>query len=325
MAIVVRILFACGLALASAASHISAAYAQGYPNKPITVIVPFGPGSATDTICRIVTQQLANNINASIIIENKVGANGAIAGAYVARATPDGYTLLMATNSPLSAAPSLNKTMTYDPVKDFVGLSRVGSYTFTLAINKDVPAKTLGELIAYAKANPGKLSHASGNSSGLVAGETFKTAAGLDILHVPYRSAPPAMNDLLAGRVSMMFTDLTIGLPHVRSGALRALATTRLQRSTLLPDLPTLDEAGVKGFDMDSWAGLFAPAGTPPDVVAKLNAELRKVIDNPEIKAKIAVLGFEAFSSSTEDLNQHVKVQLVKWTKMIKDAGIEPE
>jgi tripartite-type tricarboxylate transporter receptor subunit TctC len=325
MAIVVRILFACGLALASAAAHISAAYAQGYPSKPITVIVPFGPGSATDTICRIVTQQLANNINASIIIENKVGANGAIAGAYVARSTPDGYTLLMATNSPLSAAPSLNKTMTYDPVKDFVGLSRVGSYTFTLAINKDVPAKTLGELIAYAKANPGKLSHASGNSSGLVAGETFKTAAGLDILHVPYRSAPPAMNDLLAGRVSMMFTDLTIGLPHVRSGALRALATTRLQRSTLLPDLPTLDEAGVKGFDMDSWAGLFAPAGTPPDVVAKLNAELRKVIDNPEIKAKIAVLGFEAFSSSTEDLNQHVKVQLVKWTKMIKDAGIEPE
>jgi len=321
----IRCLVALGITLVGVAAHSAAAYAQGYPSKPITVIVPFGPGSATDTICRIVTQQLANNINASIIVENKVGANGAIAGAYVARSTPDGYTLLMATNSPLSAAPSLNKTMTYDPVKDFVGLSRVGSYTFTLAINKDVPAKTLGELIAYAKANPGKLSHASGNSSGLVAGETFKTAAGLDILHVPYRSAPPAMNDLLAGRVSMMFTDLTIGLPHVRSGALRALATTRLQRSTLLPDLPTLDEAGVKGFDMDSWAGLFAPAGTPPDVVAKLNAELRKVIDNPEIKAKIAVLGFEAFSSSTEELNQHVKVQLVKWTKMIKDAGIEPE
>jgi tripartite-type tricarboxylate transporter receptor subunit TctC len=325
MGIVVRILFACALTLVGVATQLSPARAQGYPSKPITVIVPFGPGSATDTICRIVTQQLAANLNASIVIENKVGANGAIAGAYVARSTPDGYTLLMATNSPLSAAPSLNKTMTYDPVKDFVGLSRVGSYTFTLAINKDIPAQNLRELIAYAKANPGKLSHASGNSSGLVAGETFKTAAGLDILHVPYRSAPPAMNDLLANRVSMMFTDLTIGLPHIRSGALRGLATTRMQRSTLLPDLPTLDEAGVKGFDMDSWAGLFAPAGTPPDVVAKLNAELRKVIDHPDIKAKIAVLGFEAFSSSTEELNEHVKVQLVKWTKMIKDAGIEPE
>lgn len=320
MGISARILSACLFALLSVAAH-----AQSYPSKPITVIVPFGPGSATDTICRIVTQQLAAALNASIIIENKVGANGAIAGAFVARSAPDGYTLLMATNSPLSAAPSLNKNMTYDPVKDFVGLSRVGSYTFTLAINKDVPAQNLRELIAYAKANPGKLSHASGNSSGVVAGETFKTAAGLDILHVPYRSAPPAMNDLIAGRVSMMFTDLTIGLPHVRSGALRALATTRLQRSTLLPDLPTLDEAGVKGFDMDSWAGLFAPAGTPPEIVAKLNAELRKIIDNPDTKARIAVLGFEAFSSSTAELNEHVKVQLVKWTRMIKDAGIEPE
>ena len=153
----IRCLVALGITLVGVAAHSAASHAQGYPSKPITVIVPFGPGSATDTICRIVTQQLANNINASIIVENKVGANGAIAGAYVARSTPDGYTLLMATNSPLSAAPSLNKTMTYDPVKDFVGLSRVGSYTFTLAINKDVPAKTLGELIAYAKANPGKL------------------------------------------------------------------------------------------------------------------------------------------------------------------------
>ncbi|MEW6452978.1 MAG: tripartite tricarboxylate transporter substrate binding protein [Pseudomonadota bacterium] len=325
MGSIARILSACALTLVGAAAQVFPADAQSYPSKPITVIVPFGPGSATDTICRIVTQELAANLNASIIIENKVGANGAIAGAYVARSASDGYTLLMATNSPLSAAPSLNKSISYDPVKDFVGLSRIGSYTFTLAINKDVPAQNLQELIAYAKANPGKLSHASGNSSGVVAGETFKAAAGLDILHVPYRSAPPAMNDLIAGRVSMMFTDLTIGLPHVRSGALRALATTRLQRSTLLPDLPTLDEAGVKGFDMDSWAGLFAPAGTSPEIVAKLNTELRKIIDNPETKAKIAVLGFEAFSSSTEELNEHVRVQLVKWTKMIKDAGIEPE
>jgi tripartite-type tricarboxylate transporter receptor subunit TctC len=303
----------------------NAAQAQNYPNRPITVIVPFGPGSATDTITRIVSQNLAAAMNASIIVENKAGANGAIAGTYVARSVPDGYTLLMATNSPLSAAPSLNKTLNYDPVKDFVSLSRVGSYIFILAVHPSVPAQSLQELIAYAKANPGKLSFASGNTSGLVAGETFKSWAGIDIVHVPYRSAPPAINDLLAGRVSMMFTDITIGMPHVKANSLRALATTRLQRSTILPDLPTLNEAGVRGFDMDSWAGLFAPAGTPRDVVVKLNTELRKVIDNLETKAKIATLGFEAFSSSTEELDQHVKVQLEKWTKMIKDAGIQPE
>jgi tripartite-type tricarboxylate transporter receptor subunit TctC len=289
------------------------------------IMVPFGPGSATDTIARIIGQNLATALNASIVVENKPGANGAIAATYVSRSVPDGYTLLMGTNSPLSAAPSLNKSLSYDPVKDFAPLSRVGSYIFILAIHPDVPAKSLRELIAYTKANPKKLTFASGNASGVVAGETFKSWAGLDIIHVPYRSAPPAINDLLAGRVSMMFTDITIGMPHVKANSLRALATTRLQRSTILPDLPTLDEAGVKGFDMDSWAGLFAPAGTPRDVVMKLNTELRKIIDNPEIKAKIALLGFEAFSSSPEGLAKHVDVQLVKWTKLIKDAGIQPE
>jgi tripartite-type tricarboxylate transporter receptor subunit TctC len=188
-----------------------------------------------------------------------------------------------------------------------------------------VPARSLQELIAYAKANPGKLSFASGNTSGVVAGETLKSWAGIDIVHAPYRSTPPAMNDLLAGRVSMMFTDITIGLPHVKANRLRALATTRLERSTILPDLPTLNEAGVRGFDMDSWAGLFAPAGTPREIVVKLNTELRKIIDNPETKTKIAALGFEAFSSSPEELGAHVKVQLEKWTKMIKDASILPQ
>jgi tripartite-type tricarboxylate transporter receptor subunit TctC len=320
MNILHRLTIAAGLALLG-----TAASAQSYPSKPITVIVPFGPGSATDTIARLVSQNLATALNASIIIENKVGANGAIAASYVARSAPDGYTLLMATNSPLSAAPTLNKTINYDPVKDFAPLSRIGSYIFILAVHPDVPAQSLQELIAYAKANPNKLSFASGNGSGVVAGETFKSWAGLDIVHVPYRSAPPAINDLLAGRVSMMFTDITIGMPHVQAKSLRALATTRLERSTILPDLPTLDEAGVKGFDMDSWAGLFAPVGTPRDVVVKLNTELRKIIDNSEIKAKIALLGFEAFSSSPEELATHVDVQLVKWTKMIKDAGIQPE
>jgi tripartite-type tricarboxylate transporter receptor subunit TctC len=315
-----RMAIACALALCGAAAN-----AEGYPARPITIILPFGPGSATDTITRLISRNLAAALNTRIIVENKAGMNGAIAGTYVSRSIPDGHTLLMGTNSPLSAAPSLNKMISYDPVKDFAPLSRVGSYIIILAVHPSVPARSLQELIAYAKANPGRLSFASGNTSGVVAGEILKSWAGIDIIHAPYRSTPPAMNDVLAGRVSMMFTDITIGLPHVKANRLRALATTRLERSTILPGLPTLNEAGVRGFDMDSWAGLFAPAGTPREIVVKLNTELRKIIDNPETKAKIAALGFEAFSSSPEELDAHVKVQLEKWTKMIKDAGIRPE
>ena len=170
-----------------------------------------------------------------------------------------------------------------------------------------------------------KRSFASGNTSGVVAGETLKHWAELDMLHVPYKSVPPALNDVLGGRVSMMFADLTTGRPHVQSGALRALAVTRLKRSTLFPELPTLDEAGVTGFDMDSWAGIFAPAHTPPDIIKLLNTELRKIIDSPDVKSKLGNVGFEAFSSSPQELDDFVKVQLVKWGKMVKDAGIQPE
>jgi tripartite-type tricarboxylate transporter receptor subunit TctC len=181
------------------------------------------------------------------------------------------------------------------------------------------------ELIEYAKANPGKLSFASANTSGVVAGETLKHWAEIDLLHVPYKSAPPALQDLIAGRVSMMFTDLTTGLPHVQSGALRALAVTRLQRSSLFAELPTMDEAGVTGFDMDSWAGIVAPARTPPAIVTRLNTELRKIIDSPDIKKMLGRVGFEAFSSSPKEMEDTIKVQLGKWGKMVKDAGIQPE
>jgi tripartite-type tricarboxylate transporter receptor subunit TctC len=217
------------------------------------------------------------------------------------------------------------KSISYDPVRDFAPLSRIGSFTQMLVLHSDLPLKSIPELIAHAKANPGKLSFASGNASGVVAGETLKRWAGLDIVHVPYRSAPPALNDVLGGRVSMMFTDLTTGLPHVKAGTLRALATTRLQRSTLFPELPSLHEAGITNFDMDSWAAMFAPANTPPEIVTRLNAELRKIIDDSDLRGRLGALGFEAFSSTPEELGEFVKVQLVKWTRMIKDAGIEPE
>jgi len=301
------------------------AWAQSYPAKPINIVVPLGPGTGTDTLTRVIAQPLGIALKQTIVIENKPGANGAIGATQVARSAPDGHTLLMATNSPLSAAPTLNKTIAYDPLKDFVPITRVGSSMFVLLVNSVVPVTSVSELIAYAKANPGKLSYASGNTSGIVAGETLKRKTGIDILHVPYKAVPPALNDVLGGRVSMVIADLPPVLPHVKAGSLRPLAVTRLQRSALLPDVPSLHEAGVTNFDMDSWAGLFAPAKTPPDIIGRLSLELRRIIDSSEVKTRLADVGFEAFSSTPEELGEFAKVQLFKWTQMIKEAAIEPE
>jgi len=315
-----RLLVAIGLALAA-----TGASAQPYPSKPITIVVPFGAGSGTDSIARIIGQYLQNALNQSVVIENKVGASGVLAATYVARAAPDGYTLLMATNSTHSANPHLFKSLSYDPVKDFAPVARAGSYVFMLVVNPAVPARTLPDLVAYAKANPGKLTYASGNTTGIVAGETLKSKAGIDVLHIPYKSTPPAINDLLGGRVSMMFIDLAPGLEHVRAGTMRALAVTTRERSALLPDLPSLSEAGIPGYDVTSYAALFAPAGTPKEIVDRLNAEVQKIIANPDAKARIAVTGFDAFSGPPETLASFVQSELVNWGKLIKDAGIEPQ
>jgi tripartite-type tricarboxylate transporter receptor subunit TctC len=314
-----------GGAFGGAAAMPLAARAQSYPSRPITIIVPFGPGSGTDIVARIIGQPLGVALGQSIVIDNRQGANGGIAATFVAKAPPDGYTLLASTNSPHSANPFLLKNVGYDPVKDFAPITRIGSFTLMMVISPAIPVKSLQELIAYAKAHPGELTYGSGNTSGILAGETLKRFAGIDILQVPYKSVPPALNDVIGGRVSMSFSDLTPGLPHVKAGTLRALAITRLVRSTLLPDLPTFDESGLTGFEVESWAGFFAPAGTPPDIITRLNTEMRKIIDDPKIKAQIANVGFEAFSSTPQELGEFVKVQLAKNAKMIKDAGIEPE
>src|SRR6478672_10389808 len=216
------------LLAAGPAFFSSSLLADNYPSKPITLVAVFGPGSASDTICRVIAQPLGAALHESVIVENRPGANGALAAQYVARSAPDGYTLLMATNSPLSAVPFMMKSPPYDAVRDFTPITRVGSFTLMLVINPSIPAKSMRELIDYAKANPGKLSFASANTSGIVAGETLMHWAEIDLLHVPYKSAPPALQDLIAGRVSIMFTDLTTGLPRGQRGALRALAGTRL-------------------------------------------------------------------------------------------------
>jgi tripartite-type tricarboxylate transporter receptor subunit TctC len=320
MTTLVRIFFVFAATMLSVAAS-----AETYPSKPINLVAVFGPGSASDTICRVIGQPLGVALKQTVVVDNRPGANGALAATFVARSAPDGYTLLMATNSPLSAVPFMMRTVNYDPIKDFTPVIRVGSFTLMLVVHPSIPVHNMKELVEYTKAHPGKLSYASANTSGIVAGETLKHWAELDMLHVPYKSAPPALQDLVAGRVLMMFTDLTTGLPLVKSGALRALAVTRIQRSSLVAELPTMDEAGITGFDMDSWAGIVAPANTPSDIIATLNKELRKVIDSPDVKKTLGNVGFEAFSSSPQEFDDFIKLQLGKWGKMVKDAGIQPE
>ena len=297
--------------------------ADTYPNRPISLIAVFGAGSASDTVCRVIAEPLGTALKQSVIVEPRPGADGALAAQYVAKSNPDGYTLMLGTNSPLSADPFLLKDISYDAVKDFAPVTRVGSFTLMLVVNPSVPAHSVKELIAYAKANPGTLSYASANTSGLVAGETLKHWAGFGMVNVPYKSTPPALEDIIAGRVSMMFADFTSAMPHVRAGTLRALAITRIKRTALFPELPTMDEVGVEGFDLDSWAGIVAPARTPPEIVTRLNSELRRIIDSPDVKGRLKTVGFEAFSSSPEELGSYIKVQYDRWGKMVTDAAIK--
>jgi len=313
-------------ALAATAALFSAAlYAEDYPTRPITMVSVFGAGSASDTLCRIIADKFGPAIGQPVVVEDRPGADGAVAANYVHHQPADGYTLLMATNSPLSADPFLHKDINYDPVKDFASVTRVGSFTLMLVVNPTLPIHSVQELIDYAKANPGKLSFASGNTAGIVGGYTLAHWAGINILHVPYKSTPPAIEDVIAGRVSMMFADFTVAMPHVAAGTVRALAVSRIKRSALFPDLPTMDEAGVKGFNLDAWAGLVAPAGTSPEVVTKLNGTLRKIIDSSEVQAKFKNVGFEGFSSTPEELGDYIKAQLVEWKKMVADANIQPD
>lgn len=314
----------CFILIAAATAMSSAAlYADDYPTRPITFINPFGAGSGSDTVCRIIAQPLSATLHQPVVVEDRPGADGTLSALYVHRAEPDGYTLLMATNSPLSADPFLHKDVKYDAVKDFVPITRVGSFTLMLVINPKLPFHSVKELVAYAKANPNKLSIASGNTAGIVAGDTLEHWAGIKMLNVPYKSTPPALDDILAGRVSMMFADFTTAMPHIRAGTLRALALSRIKRSALYPELPTMDEAGVKNFNLDAWAGLVAPTGTPAAVIAKLNKTLRPIIDSPDVQAKFKKIGFDGFSSTPEELGSYIKEQLAAWKKMVEDANIQ--
>lgn len=308
-----------------AAGPSAAQTAWPAPGRNITLVLPFAAGSGTDTTTRLISKELATGLGANIVIENKPGANGSIAASYVARSEPDGHTIFVTTNTSHSANPYLLKNMTYDPIKDFTPIARTGDLPFMLVIDPKLPVNSVADLVALAKKEPGKYSYASGSSSAIVSGATFATLAGIDLLHVPYKSSPPALTDVIAGRVSMMFVDVPTGLPHVNAGALKALAVTTIKRSALLPQLPTMDEAGVKGFDITSWQGYLGPANMPKDIVTKLNAEIRKVIERPDMQKELAGRGMEAFSGTPESFDKFLKEQLVVWEKLIREAKIEKQ
>jgi tripartite-type tricarboxylate transporter receptor subunit TctC len=296
-----------------------------YPERPITLVVPFPAGSGTDAVGRIFAAELARLLNGQVVVENKPGGNATIAASYVARAKPDGYTLFVTTNTSHSAAPYLMKNLPYDPVKDFTPIARGGNLPFILVVNPKLPVKSVQELVAYAKAHPGKLTYASGNSTGIVAGATLARRAGIDIVHIPYKGTPQAITDVVGGQVDMMFTAVASGLPFVQSGKMRALAVSTAARSSVVPDIPSMEDAGIRDFDINSWNGYFGPAGMPADVVKTLNAAINKIVVDPHVRKQLAVLGFDAFSGTPQDFAAFVDQQLRLWGSLIKDAGIEQQ
>lgn len=302
----------------------ASAQPAAYPDKPLRVVVPFSAGTGTDILARIVTEELRTSGGWNFVIDNRAGGSGQIAAEVVAKANPDGYTLFLSTNTPHSANPFLFRKLNYDPVKDFSAVSRMIYYVFILVVNPSLGPKTVPELIAYIKANPGKTSYAFGNSTGQVNGAYFVSAAKLDSLAIPYKSTPPAMTDLIGGRVHWMFVDTASSQAHVKAGRLRAIAVMGDKPLASLPDLPPVG-ATVPGFDTVPWAGMFVPAKTPRGVIAKLNSEIVKAIEKPAISQRLSDAGLQPAPSTPAELDQFVKEQLKAWGKKIRDAGIQPE
>lgn len=312
--------------LAAAGSAEAAAPAAGYPTKAIRLIVPFAPGGSNDIMARLVGQNFTESMGQQVVVDNRAGASGIIGTDIAAKAPADGYTILMMSLT-LTVNPSLYKKLPYDTEKDLVAVTLVASAPLLLVVHPSVPAKSLKELIAHAKANPGKLNFGSGGpgTTPHLAGEMLKTMTGLQMTHIPYKGGGPALADLIAGQIHLMLENIPSTLPFVKSGRLRALAVSGLTRSPLVPDLPTLDEAGLKSYEIVGWNGLFVPAGTPKAIVAKLHAETVKALGHPNVKERLATLGAEGVGSTPEQFAAFVKAEISKWAKVVKDAGLKQE
>ena len=310
-AVVVPLLLACTSALG-----------QQFPVKPLRLVVPFPPGGSADVIARSVAQSMSQGLGQPIVVENKAGADGMIAGDAVKNAAPDGYTLFFATNTAMNAAPVMHKNITYDPVADFTPIGGVGVFGFFIFATESLPARTLAQLFDYARANPGKLAYGSGNSTSIVATALLAQSAKLNVVHVPYKGDAPLTLDLLAGRVQFAIATGTL-LPHVKDGKLRILATLLPNRAALFPDVPTLPEAGAMAMPMTPWAGLFGPAKLPQPVVERLARELTRALATPEVRDTLEKLAFQPQGSTAEQLGDMLKAQLATWRSAGKQAGLE--
>ncbi|HVJ74186.1 MAG TPA: tripartite tricarboxylate transporter substrate binding protein [Casimicrobiaceae bacterium] len=313
-----------GLVLALALGLAAPAAAQ-YPDKPITFVVPFAAGSATDQLARALGQEVTKITKQPVVVDDKPGASGFIGAEIVKKAPPDGYTVFITTNTTHAANQHLYKKIPYDPVADYLPVTGLGKGGQIMIVAPSVQAKTVGEFIALAKAQPGKISFGSGSSSSRVAGELFQQMAGLDLLHVPYKSNPLAINDLLGGQIQMMITDMATGLPQVKGGKVRALGVSMQKRSPLAPELPTISEAGVPGYDMGFWFAAYVPANTPAAVVARLNAILIEATKGPAMQQYYQSTGTDPFTTSSAELAKFQAAESAKWKAVIGKAGIEAE
>lgn len=315
------------LACATALLLAPAAWAQTepFPTKPITFVVPFAPGSATDILARALASSVSEQTGQPVVVDNKAGASGMIAAQAVARAPADGYTVIISTNTTHAANEHLFKRIAYDPVKDFAPITGLGKGGMVMVVRTDAPYKNVGDVLAAARKEPGKLSFASGSASSRVAGELFQQMASVKLLHVPYRSNPLGITDLLGGQVNMMFTDTSTGVPQITAGKLRPLGVTTSQRKPVLPDVPTIAEAGVPGYNMGYWFAAYATGGTPAPVVARLNQLLLQAIKSPAVQRFYAASGGQAFPTTPDELARFQASETEMWGRVIKAAGIEPE
>jgi tripartite-type tricarboxylate transporter receptor subunit TctC len=316
-------------ALAALVTTLAAAcaFAQAYPTKPIRVIVPFPPGGAVDFYARVVQPPLSELLGQQIVIENKVGASGMVGAEAVAKSAPDGYTLLLGNIASLAINVGIYPKMAYDPLKDFTPVIRTVDVNYVLVVHPSLPVKTVAELVAYAKANPGKLSYGSAGSGSLphLGTELFKAQTGTDMVHIPYKGGGPMVTDLLGGNVQLVIADQANLMPHVQSGKLRALAVATPRRSPNAPDLPTIAESGLAGFDATAWQGLVGPAGLPPDVVKRLNDAFNQVMAMPAVREKLVGGGLEPVGGTPEQFRAFIASEIAKWTKISKDVGAKAE
>jgi tripartite-type tricarboxylate transporter receptor subunit TctC len=303
------------------------AQAQAFPNKPIRLVCPFPPGGAVDIASRAIAQELSKNLGQPVTVDNKPGAGGNIGGAEVARATPDGYTIFMTTSGIQAINPALYAKMPFDPNKDLTPITALVSLNNVLVLHPSVKANSVTEVIALAKAQPGAINYASSGSGTSIhmSGEMFKSLTNVNMTHIPYKGSAPAINDLLGGQVMMMFDNIPSAIPHIKSGKLRALATTGAKRDPLLPDLPTLAEAGVAGYESGVWFGLAVPANTPRDVVMKLNAEANKGIKSPEFVKRMTDLGYIIMGTSPETMAEMNKAEVQRWGPIVKASGAKAD